>query len=250
MVSKFKATLDDPDLLKNSINTVSNLLNEGNFILKKDGFELKSMDSANVAMVDLKMLSSAFKEYDLENEETIGVNIVDLTSVLRRADSTSPLTIALDDNTLSITMQGKTKRNFKIPLLDIRNESKDLNLKFPASIEVSAEVLESGISDAEIVSDAITLEADPDKFVMRAESENRQMSLELEKGNDALTKLEVNDHVKSTFPLDYMKKMIKASKLADKVAIGMGNDYPMRIDFKVIDKLLLGFVLAPRIESE
>jgi len=47
-----------------------------------------------------------------------------------------------------------------------------------------------------------------------------------------------------------MKKMIKASKLADKVAIGMGNDYPMRIDFKVIDKLLLGFVLAPRIESE
>jgi proliferating cell nuclear antigen len=94
------------------------------------------------------------------------------------------------------------------------------------------------------------LEADPDGFTMRAEGDSRKAELKVEKGNDELIKLEAKDHVKSIFPIDYLKKFAKASKLSDTAVLQIGADYPMRLDYRKTDMIQLGFVLAPRIESE
>lgn len=249
-MAKFKAVLDESELLKDSINAVANLLNEGIFKLTKSGIELKSMDSANVAMIDLKLLASAFRSFDLDKDTEIGVNIADLTSVLRRVKPTESVSLELKDNSLHIEFTGGVKRAFNIPLLDLKGESKSPSLNFPVSVELKTDVIEDGINDAEIVSDAVVLEADPDTFIMRAEGESRKAELKLEKGNDAMVDLKAKDHVKSTFPLDYLRKMSKAAKLADTAILQIGNDYPLRMDFRVVDKIQLGFVLAPRIESE
>ncbi|MDP7282628.1 MAG: proliferating cell nuclear antigen (pcna) [Candidatus Undinarchaeales archaeon] len=250
MAKKFKAVIQDSELLKDSINAVSNLLNEGVFRVTKNGMELTSMDSANVAMVDMKILSSAFSEFTVEEDVGIGVNIVEFTNILKRAKATDTITLELEDNTLHISFAGGFNRAFKVPLLDLKHEAKTPNLEFPVDVQIRSVILEDGISDAELISDAVTLEADPDNFIMRTEGDSRKAELKLEKGNDALVGLNAKDHVKSTFPLDYLRKMSKAAKLADSVTIKLGNDYPMRMDFTVVDKVQLGFVLAPRIESE
>jgi proliferating cell nuclear antigen len=249
-MAKFKALLDESEILKDSINAIANLLNEGLFKVNKSGIELKSMDAANVAMVDLKLLTSAFRNFDVDSDTDIGVNIADLTSVLKRAKPTESIGLELKGNSLHIEFSGGVNRAFNIPLLDIQQESKSPSLNFPATIELKTSVLEDGISDAEIISDAIVLEADPDTFVMRAEGESRKAELKLEKGHDSMINLKAKDHVKSTFPLDYLKKMVKAAKLSDSVILQLGNDYPLRMDFRVVDKVQLGFILAPRIESE
>jgi len=250
MASKFKVVTHEPDILRESINTVANLLNEGVFKISKTGIELKSMDSANVALVDLHLLATGFKEFEVEKEIEIGVNIADLTSVLRRAKATDSITLELKDNTLNISFSGNIKRSFNIPLLDLRQESKTPNLDFPVSIELKTHVIEDGISDAEIVSDAVILEADPDMFIMRAEGDLRKTELKLEKGDESLVGLNAKDHVKSTFPLDYLRRMVKAAKISESTKISLGNDYPMRMDFNVENKVALSFILAPRIENE
>ncbi|MFH1450397.1 MAG: proliferating cell nuclear antigen (pcna) [archaeon] len=249
MSKKFKVVIQESELLKDSITAVSNLLNEGVFKVTKNGLELISMDSANVAMVDMKFLSSAFSEFEVKEEVGIGINIIEFTNILKRAKPTDTITLELEDNTLHIHFAGGFNRAFKVPLLDLKHETKTPKLDFPAEINIRSMILEDGISDAELISDAVTLEADPDNFTMRTEGDSRRTELKLEKGNDSLVSLNAKDHVKSTFPLDYLRKMSKAAKLADTVNIKLGNDYPMRMDFTVIDKVRLGFVLAPRIEN-
>lgn len=249
-MAKFKAVLDNPDLLRDTINTVSTLLNEGVFKVTKTGIELKSMDSANVSMVDMKLLASAFKEFDVDSETEMGLNISDLTSVLKRAKADDILTLELKESLLEIRLKGGTKRSFDIPLLDIKQEVKTPNLEFTANLKLKASVIEDGINDAEIISDAVTFEADEGTFTMRAVSENRRSELKLEKGGDALLEINTKGHVKSMFPIDYLKKMIKGSKLSPECMLYLGNDYPMKLEFRVIDKLQLSFILAPRIESE
>tara|TARA_Y100000034_G_scaffold21622_1_gene24898 strand:+ start:13213 stop:13965 length:753 start_codon:yes stop_codon:yes gene_type:complete len=250
MAKKFKAVIQDSELLKDSINAVSSLLNEGVFKVTKNGLELVSMDSANVAMVDMKLLSSAFTEFEVTEEVGIGVNIIEFTNILKRAKATDTITLELEDNMLHIRFAGGFSRAFNVPLLDLKHEAKNPKLEFPVDIQLKSTILEDGISDAELISDAVTLEADPDNFTMRTEGDSRRAELKLEKGNESLVTLNAKDHVKSTFPLDYLRKMSKAAKLADDVTIKLGNDYPMRMDFTVVDKVQLGFVLAPRIESE
>ena len=47
-----------------------------------------------------------------------------------------------------------------------------------------------------------------------------------------------------------MKKIVKGSKLANKVVLEFAQDYPLRAEYKVLDKLSLLFILAPRTPTE
>jgi DNA polymerase III sliding clamp (beta) subunit (PCNA family) len=62
--------------------------------------------------------------------------------------------------------------------------------------------------------------------------------------------LKADGDVRARYPLDYLKKMIKASKIADSVVVEWGKDYPMKLEFKSKDKCQLSFILAPRVSEE
>ena len=57
-------------------------------------------------------------------------------------------------------------------------------------------------------------------------------------------------NVKSKYSIEYLKKISKASKLADNVLLQFSNDYPLKAEFKAKDKLDLVFILAPRVSEE
>jgi hypothetical protein len=69
---------------------------------------------------------------------------------------------------------------------------------------------------------------------------------------DNHTKIVVKDatKVRARYSIEYLKKMIQAAKLAEKVSIEFSKDYPLKLSFKVIDKLSLEFILAPRVEND
>ena len=47
-----------------------------------------------------------------------------------------------------------------------------------------------------------------------------------------------------------MNKIAKGSKLADSVSLYFGNEYPLKAEFKVVDKLSLSVILAPRVMND
>ena len=44
--------------------------------------------------------------------------------------------------------------------------------------------------------------------------------------------------------------MIQGSKLSDTVTIRFNNDYPLKVEYKAMDKLMLSFILAPRVDND
>ena len=44
--------------------------------------------------------------------------------------------------------------------------------------------------------------------------------------------------------------MIQGSKLHDQVIIQLDQDYPLRIEYKVLNKVQLAFILAPRVDTD
>ncbi|MEK6872670.1 MAG: hypothetical protein AABW90_01495, partial [Nanoarchaeota archaeon] len=53
----------------------------------------------------------------------------------------------------------------------------------------------------------------------------------------------------SKYSLEYLQKMIKSSRLTDKVIINFSTNYPLRLDFNT-PLIELSFILAPRVETE
>jgi proliferating cell nuclear antigen len=248
----FKATLSNVGLLRDSLSSIAEIIDEGIFKISKEGMSLIAADRAMVAVVDFNLSTSAFDKYDLDKEQNIGINIANLLSVLKRAGAEDKVTLSLQEAKLEIVIENSSRRKFVVPLLDISQEEIPPidQLEFTAKSEIKSDVLQSGIEDAELVADSVLFETSPSKFAMRAEGDVSRAELELEKGNEALIEIKSEGEIKARYPLDYLKKMIKAAKIADSVSIEFGQDYPMKLSFKAGDKASLNFVLAPRVSEE
>ncbi len=248
----FKVSLSNVDLLRNSIPIISEIIDEGVFKVDSNGLSLLSPDRSMIAVVNFQLLASAFDEFNVTGEDLLGLNLANLVAVVKRIKNEDKVTLKKDEgtNVLEIILEGKGKRKFEIPLLDITGEKPPVDqLDFKGKVELDSSVLEEGISDADIVDDSVVFEAHPDMFKMWAKGDVSSTQLELKKGEDGLVKLESAEALRARYPLEYLKKMIKAAKLSDKVALEFGTDYPMRLKFTAMDKVNLSFVLAPRVEE-
>ncbi len=245
-----KLTLAEPSYLKESINIISDLVNEARFKVNKDAMELVAMDPANVAMVIFKLLSSCFTEYDIKDETEIAINLGNLKQILRRVGSNDMLSLELtEDNKLSIKLRGATTRTFNLPIIEIEEkEQKIPDLQFPITVTMPSSTLTGVIEDADIVAESVTFEVEKGSFTVHAAGDLSQAKIEVKESENI--KIESTEKVKAKYSIEYLKKMIGASKLSENVEIRFNKDYPLKIDFKAVDKLLLSFILAPRVENE
>lgn len=248
----FKITLGNADLLKNSIPIIAEIIDEGVFKVDAKGLSLVSPDRSMIALVDFQLLSTAFEDFKVTGENMLGLNLANLVAVIKRIKSGEKVVLTKEDgsNILEVVMKGKGTRKFEVPLLNITAEKPPLDqLKFKGRIELDSCVLEEGITDADIVDDSVVFETEPHLFKIWAKGDINSSQLELKKGEEGMAKLEAAEPMRSRYPIEYLKKMIKAAKFSDKVLLEFSNDYPLKLIFKDIDKIHLSFVLAPRVEE-
>lgn len=246
-----KLSLTEPSYLKDSIAVISELVNEARLKITPDGLELVAMDPANVAMVIFKLLPSCFSEYDVKNTIEIGINLNNLKQILRRAKPNDKLTLELlPDQKLQITLKSSSTRTFNLAILELEDkEQKIPELEFSVSIKMSSSALSESIEDVGIVAESVTFEAEPNKFTVKAEGDLSKAQVEIP--SDEGTNISVQgDKFRSKYSIEYLKKIMNGGKLADTVEILFNQDYPLRVDYKVVDKVLLSFILAPRVEND
>ncbi|MBI2557865.1 proliferating cell nuclear antigen (pcna) [Candidatus Woesearchaeota archaeon] len=247
-----RLTLAEPSYLKESISIISDLVNEARFKITPNAIELVAMDPANVAMVVFKLLSSSFTEYDVKNDIEIGINLSNLKQVLRRASQKDMLTIEVDaDNRLKITLKSSTTRTFNLPIIDLEEkEQKVPDLKFPITIKTSSSILNEAIADVDVVGESVAFIAEPKKFTLQAEGDLNQAKIEIKEDDSTKVNTNSDEKIKAKYSIEYLKKMINGSKLSDDVVIQFNKDYPLKLEYKSVDKVMLSFILAPRVEND
>ncbi len=248
-----KLVLAEPKLFKESISAISSLVNEVTMRVDKNMLEILAMDPANVAMVIFHMVSAAFMEYDVKKEEYLTVSLDNLNQILRRAKPSDTMHIELDEKKgrLMIKLVGESSRTFHIALLDSSHrEQKIPELNFPAKVEMSSAVFNDSMEDMNVTAESVLFSASENSFVMKSESKFSSAKVELTTDDSTTIKLDKASNVESKYSLEYLNKIAKGSKLADNVLVQFGNEYPLKIDYKVIDKLNLSIILAPRVMND
>jgi proliferating cell nuclear antigen PCNA len=250
----FKATLAETNLLRDSMISIAEIIDEGLFKVTKEGISFIAADRAMVSVVDFFIDVKAFEKYEVDAEQLIGLNIPNFLSVIKRAGTGDKLSFELKDAKLQVVIEGTSKRRFLLPLLDLGGEEiPPVNqLDFKSKVQLKSDVLQSGISDAEIIGDSVIIKSSPEGFWIIAEGDVSKAELEILEANEALMALASPEEFKSRYALDYLKKMVKGTaKLSDSVTIKHGQDYPMSIAFAAAeDKVKLSFILAPRVTED
>ena len=246
-----KLTLAEPRYFKDSISIISDLVNEGTFKVNPEAIELVAMDPANVAMVVFKLFSSSFTEYSLEKPVELAINLSNLKQILRRVKPTDIMTLELSEqNKLLVTLHGGNTRTFSLPIIDLdEREQRVPELTFNSGLRLHSSILTDAVEDVDIVGDSVMFSATKELFTVQAEGDLSHAKIEIQPGDSAAIEV-VGETQKAKYSIEYLKKMIVASKLADEVHINFSSDYPLKLDYKVVDKLLLSFILAPRVEND
>lgn len=238
--------LEHPKLFSEIIGIISDLVLEVRMKVSREGVSIHAIDPANVAMIIFNLPASAFSELDVEGNEILGINLESLKAVLRRVKSGSVLVISRQENELRLQIQDKIKKEFNLALIDVEGEEKEPpNLSFASKIEMASLDFYEAIEDCGVVGDSCSFISETDKFIIK--SKGNLNSFKAEFSSDELNM--VAESSKSKYSLEYLQKMIKATKITDKVKINFSSDYPLRLDFAT-PFIGLSFILAPRVESE
>ena len=237
--------LDHPRLFSEIIGIISELVLEVRLKVSKEGLSIIAIDPANVAMVSFRLPNTAFSELEVDGKEVLGVSLESLKAVLRRIKSGSILIITKEENELKLQIKDKVAREFHLALIDVEGEEKEIpNLEFASRVEMSSIDFSEAIEDCSVVADSCSFISESNKFVIYAKGSLNSFKSEFTD--------EVNiqaEHANSKYSLEYLQKMIKATKLTDKVKINFASDYPLKLDF-ITPFIELSFILAPRVESE
>ncbi len=245
-----KLTLADSKYLRDSVSIISELVHEARFKVSKDAIELIAMDPANVAMVIFKLLSSSFTEYNVEEETELALNLNNLKTVLKRSKPNDVLSLEIEDNKLKIELKSNTTRTFFLPIIELEEKDHRIpDLSFPVSVKTNASILSDAIDDVDIVGESVSFAAESDKMIISAEGDLQKAKVDIPQ-DDSTTIQATSDNVKAKYSIEYLKKMVQGTKLSNDVLIQFNKDYPLKLEFKALDKLLLSFILAPRVDND
>ena len=92
------------------------------------------------------------------------------------------------------------------------------------------------------VSESVIFTAEGNELKVSAVGDLSKADIAIPSDDD--TKIIADDKVKSKFSIEYLKKMIQGSKLSDKVILQFGEDYPLKLEYKVLNKVQLAFILG------
>lgn len=233
--------------LKEITNLLLTLVSEAKFEMSSEGVSVKAVDPAHVAMIVLDVGKEAFVEYESEDEE-LGVDLDKVKDILRLASSRELVEISKDGNRLTFLIGNLTR---SMPLIDTSALSvpRVPKLVLPAKVVLPLTEFSHGIKAAESISDNITLRVTPSEFEMYTQGDEDSARLTIPK--DMLKELSCDEPVKSMYAVDYLLKLVKAMESTEYLAIYLGTDYPVKIEFEIAGGKGKGYyLLAPRIEGE
>lgn len=242
----FKGTLANADQFKIPMSSISEVVDEATLCFDKEGITLKASDKAMVCLVDMKIPKGAFIEYSLDKDLKVGLDMPTLKNVLKRFTSKDEIVMTEDSNVFTLGVNGSAKRKFTVPEIDVsEQEVPDINeLEFDSSGTFNTKLFIQSVEDAATITDSIRFSVNDSKSIKIESSENsRSYEVCLENID---TKSILDKGSSSTYPYDFLRKVLKSSKISDDIKMEFGYNYPARITMESAGTAI-AYVVAPRV---
>ncbi len=219
-----------------------------------EGARLKAMDPSHVVLVDLSIPSSAFEEYNVNEESTLIIPLEPVSKVLRRAGRGDKLMITSDGLKLTIGLvsRGNTERIFTLPLLSgSYEEIPELSLEFDVQAKTTGITLASSLSILEDVGEILKIKVYKEGISLISTSElgEAEIALTIPAGTliDYQSLQDIEEFI-NAYSMEYLSILSTISRIAEIVTIKLGRDMPCEFDLDLISGSIMKLYVAPRSE--
>ena len=218
------------------------------------------MDTSHVALVSLNLSMEGFESYRCDTNVVLGINIANLSKVLKLSDPSDSITLQADQDpsTLKLIFENpKTQRSteFSLNLISLDVE----HLSIPETDYSSLITINSGefakiCKELQALSESITIKTSADSVQLIVEGQAGKGFVKLtcddsDRKEDQTT-IEVTDPVEQQFALNYLNLFNKASGLSSHTRLCLHNEQPLVTEFRIESLGVLKYYLAPKISEE
>lgn len=240
--------------LSEIITAVTRLVDEVKLFVYRDKLKIKTVDNANVAMLDINVSTDAFESFNTA-PGVLGVDANRFKEVLGLGESGDSVSLELDTQTRKLLVQ-IDGLEYDLGLLDpvsIRQTPEiPEDLEIPASITMDTDAIDRGITAADKVSDHIKLSVseDPEQMLFEAEGDVDSVEYDPTDGDGEAIVEFMPAEACSLFSLEYLKQINRIVKKADTASLNLGENMPAIINTELADgDADITAMLAPRIQS-
>ncbi|GMY10962.1 proliferating cell nuclear antigen [Fagus crenata] len=248
-------------LLKKVLESIKDLVNDANFDCSATGFSLQAMDSSHVALVALLLRSEGFEHYRCDRNMSMGMNLNNMSKMLKCAGNDDIITIKADDGSDTVTFMFESPTqdkiaDFEMKLMDIDSEHLGIpEAEYHAIVRMPSSEFARICKDLSSIGDTVVISVTKEgvKFSTRGDIGTANIvcrqNTTVDKPEEA-TIVEMNEPVSLTFALRYMNSFTKATPLSSTVTISLSSELPVVVEYKIAEMGYIRFYLAPKIEED
>ncbi|CAO3667595.1 unnamed protein product [Rhizopus stolonifer] len=256
-----EARLQQAKLLKSILEAVRELVTNCNLDCNDSGIALQAMDNSHVALVALMLRSDGFDPYQCDRNLPLGINLTNLSKILKCARNDDILTLKADDggDVVNFVFESKDSdkvSSYDLKLLDIDSEHLGIpDTTYDANIQMPSVKFQEIVRDLSTLSDSITITCTKEGIKFSADGEIARGSVTVKASSsvddeDESTTIELQQSVAMSFAVKYLVNFTKATPLSSRVSLNMSADVPLLIDYKLDNIGYVRYYLAPKIEDE
>lgn len=253
----------NPESLQNAFESITNLVNEAKIHVSDEGFNIKAVDGAHVAMADMTIEKNEFDVLETE-ERVLGVNLNNLLSqvnaigneIVFENDIEKTIHLEIDENNKTLKLWGSPgAMSFNLSLIDpdsIREEPDIPDINLPSQIGIDSKYFTHAIRVANGQGKHLRLETDTDnsQFHMASEGDTSSWDSTLDEDYLAIENLIAAD-AGGMYSLDYFNDIQKGIPSGTVMNIELGEEVPVKLSFRFPDQeIVVTYLVAPRIKND
>ena len=241
-----KLELYNPSIFKEVFDCISHIVDECKLEFSNFGLTINALDKSHITFISLDFKYHLFDTYEVPENETILIDTVEFIKVLKRCKNDEIMKIETDNNNLILTFEGESTRKYNLRLIDNEYETpQPPRVEYPVTITAPSNLIKDTLSDMKLFSENFRISVDEDYLRLYTEGMKGSTEMKYLHGSN------INTYVKSGYSIEKFMDIFRASKLTETVELGLGNDLPVTITFKLVSgDGQVSFLLAPRLEQE
>lgn len=191
--------------LADTLEILQTLSPEGRMNFGREGLNVALVDPATVAMHYLDLGTGAFEDVP-SGQITLGTNLERLEESVGKAEPSDVVTLgyAADKGMTNIQYGNVSVNMAAIDPNAIRNPPEESDLEHANEFTVKRETLADALDIADMVSDHVVIECDPDGREVRFKGEGDTDDATYTFDHDDVIDAKINDETDSMFSMDYL----------------------------------------------
>jgi proliferating cell nuclear antigen PCNA len=239
----------DITTIKQVIESISELTGECLFTIKNNGIYIEGTDPSLISKVEFFIPAKSFDTFEIDVEESIGINVDSFARICRRAHASESLIIDVNSKAgkIELVLESDFKRNFEFTLLSTSNFNiPALNPKYSTFIEIDSKIFRDIIKDMAVIGGTILFSVHKNNISILSEDYTSKALAEIFSDSSSIKKFETKTTQRSKYNLNYILSFLNAYTLSDylKISVG-GTKLPLKLEYPTNNEGRFTLYLAP-----